>query len=185
MGIFDTVRALLPCDHCGQTGVREVQFKHPGAFLEVCEIGDFVPDVPVGQVALGGGFGCACGEEETVRFSDRAITRRKSHYNDAWVHFDNGFLTDVTRARPVEPTRADLYLYQRLGRRARTQRSALRRVANLCAARRRSVAEGPPDEDTALGRFLAIHDLASEEELLEGIEEALEGVLPGRRGEEE
>lgn len=178
MGIFDTTYADLPCDRCGRTAPRQVQFKHRGAFLEVYELGDFCTTVPAGQVALRGGFTCPCGAEETVRVGDRSWTRRGTHYNDCWVHFDNGFLSDVTRDRPEEPRRVDLALHQRRGQRARRWLGALHRISNLCSARRRSITEGPPDEDDPWGRFLAIHHVASEEELLDRIEDTLADALP-------
>ncbi|MCK4683143.1 hypothetical protein KAT59_08980 [Candidatus Bipolaricaulota bacterium] len=146
MGLFDTVWAELACAHCGKIERRGVQFKHAENSLDSYEVGDYVVGVTAGQVALQEVFDCPCGGEEEVEFLGKTVTRSKRQFTKCWVHFDNGFITAVTRERPVEPKRLSWEMVEHLGRTAQKRKWALEGIENVCRARLEIREKGFPKE---------------------------------------
>jgi len=136
MGLFDTVwasargikkdgnipRAALACAYCGKIERRAVQLKHAENSLDSYEVGDYVVGVPAGQVALQGVFDCPCGGEEEIELLEKTVTRLKRRVTECWVHFDNGFITAVTRERSAEPKRLSWEMVEHLGRTAQKRK---------------------------------------------------------------
>ncbi|MEA3239044.1 MAG: hypothetical protein U9Q94_04615 [Candidatus Bipolaricaulota bacterium] len=188
MGVFDTVRAELACAHCGKIERRGVQFKHAENSLDSYEVGDYVVGVPAGQVALQGVFDCPCGSargigekeifhglsEEEVEFLGKTVTRSKRQFTECWVHFDNGFITAVTRERPVKPKRLSWEMVEHLGRTAQKRKWALEGIENACRARLEIRENGFPKEGDLACLWEHVWGTKDEQELITRILERVD-----------
>lgn len=161
--------AELACAHCGKIERRGVQFKHAESSLESYEIGDYIVGVPAGQVALQGVFDCPCGDEEEVELQGRTVRRPKRLITRCWIHFDNGFITAVTRERPVEPKRLSWEMVERLGRMAQRRKWALEGIENACRARLEIREKGFPEEGDLSRLWEHVWGTKDEQELITSI----------------
>jgi len=180
MGLFDTVwasargikrdgnipRAKLACAHCGKIARRGVQFKHAENSLDSYEVGDYVVGVPAGQVALQGVFDCLRGGEEEVEFLGKTVMRPKRQFTECWVHFDNGFITAVTREQPIESKRLNWEMLERLGRTAQKRKWALEGIKNACRAWLEIREKGSPKEGDLTCLWEHVWGTKDEQELI-------------------
>ena len=188
MGLFDTVwasargirrdgnipRAALACAYCGKIERRAVQLKHAENSLDSYEIADYVVGVPAGQVALQGVFACPCGGEEEIELLGKTVTRPKRRITECWVHFDNGFITAVTRERSVEPKQLSWEMVEHLGRTAQKRKWALEGIENACRARLEIRDKGFPKEGDLSCLWEHVWGTKDEQELITGILERVD-----------
>lgn len=194
MGLFDKVKATVECPECGLEVPREIQFKHPGHRMETYEIGDFVQGVPAGRPLLKTRFVCAGREPETSgthegRESGEAEAGMPAdaeggeglgeHRVECWIHFDRGFLTDVTANKPERPAQREPWMIEQAGWNAQELARKVRGLGALVRHRRETIeaertGKLPPEGEAE--PLLGMHRLRSEAELLDRLESRLENV---------
>lgn len=174
MGIFDTVRALVDCPHCGEEAIRPIQFKHAGHRMAVYEIGEFVQGAPAGRPLLKTSFSCDC--SSTTEGTD---DEEAPQWIDCWIHLDRGFITDVTTEQPQRPTQREEWMIEQAGWNAQAYSRILQGIGSMLRHRRETIEEAErgelPDPEEAEG-FRELHRIRSEEQLLEDLESKLSEV---------
>lgn len=194
MGLFDKVKATVECSECGLEVPREIQFKHPGHRMETYEVGDFVQGVPAGRPLLRTRFTCPGFEATDAGASDQGESdgeatkqavgeagtgERGEHRVACWIHFDRGFLTDVTAHKPERPAQREPWMVEQAGWNAQELARKVRGLGALVQHRRETIeaereGELPPDGEAE--PLLEMHRLRSEAELLDRLESRLENV---------
>ena len=117
MGLFDTIRATLPCPVCGSTKERAIQTKQgPCAMLNL-EIGDTVEPFFYGDYWM---------EEEWDCEDCREKTPEENRWHKAFIHCINGLIVEVTLEKPPQGKLPNWNLIHKLSRDRQRYRQTLR-----------------------------------------------------------
>ena len=124
MGMFDTIRATLPCPVCGSIKEREIQTKQGPCVMLDLEVGDTIEPFFHGDYWMEEEWHCEdC--EERVPEKERWKRRHK-----AFIHCMNGLIVEVTPEKPLEGKLPDWELIHKLSRDRQCYRQTLRIVSN-------------------------------------------------------
>jgi len=117
MGLFDTIRATLPCPVCGSMTEREIQTKQgPCAMLNL-EIGDTIEPFFYGDYWM---------EEEWNCDDCRKQMPDENRWHNAFIHCINGLIIEVSPEKPSQSKLPDWELVHKLSRDRQRYRQTLR-----------------------------------------------------------
>jgi len=106
MGLFDTIRATLPCPVCGSINEREIQTKKGPCALFDLEVGDTLEPFFYGDYWL---------EEDWDCDDCRERTQAETRWHKSFIHCINGLIVEVTpenrrRANCLTGTSSTIFL---------------------------------------------------------------------------
>jgi len=137
MGLFDSIRATLPCDVCGSSTEREIQTKAGPCLMLSLEAGDTIEPFFYGDYWMDERWHC---EDCQQRMPE---AERWQHPQMAFIHCINGLIVEVTSIKPPEGKMPDWTLVHQLSRDRHRYRETLSRIRNsVLGFRRREQTKG-------------------------------------------
>lgn len=134
MGLFDTIRATLPCPVCGSTKERGVQTKQGPCLMLHFEVGDTIEPFFYGDYWI---------EEEWYCEDCREQLPEEKQWHEAFIHCINGLIVEVTPDKPPQGKLPDWDLIYTLSRDRLRFRETLMVIRNsILRFRERTEAEG-------------------------------------------
>ncbi len=133
MGLFDTIRATLPCPVCGSAKERGIQTKQGPCAMLSLEIGDTIEPFFYGDYWM---------EEEWDCDDCRRQTPEENQWHKAFVHCINGLIVDVTPEKPPQGKLPDWDLIHQLSRDRQRFRQTLIGIKNSIWGFRRRMEAG-------------------------------------------
>jgi len=125
MGLFDTIRATLPCPVCGSINEREIQTKKGPCALFDLEVGDTLEPFFYGDNWL---------EEDWDCDDCRERTQAETRWHKSFIHCINGLIVEVTPEKPPQGKLPDWDLIHNLSRDRHRYRQTLRVIKNSVLA---------------------------------------------------
>jgi hypothetical protein len=166
MGMFDTIKAKLPCPVCGSVKERGIQTKKGPCALLNLEIGDTIEPFFYGDYWL---------EEEWNCDDCRKHAPEDNSWHKAFIHCLNGLIIEVAPEKPPLGKLPDWDLIHKLSRDRSLYRETLRTIRGSVLSFKERMAAG----EKARPLFLDIGP-KTVEELLDKI---VEDVDRAKRGE--
>ncbi len=167
MGLFDSIRATLPCPVCGSIKEREIQTKQGPCLMLSLEIGDTIEPFFYGDYWM---------EEEWDCDDCREQMPEEKRWHKGFIHCINGLIVQVTAERPPEAKLPDWDLIHKLSRDRLRFRRTLMGIKNsvLGFRKRKEVGEkrvpfldiGPRTIEELLEQILEDVERAEKEEPL-------------------
>jgi len=124
MGLFDSIRATLPCHVCGSSAEREIQTKKGPCLLLNLEVGDTIEPFFYGDYWIEERWHCEDCQQRMLE------EERWQHAQTAFIHCINGLIVEVTSIKPTEGKMPDWPLVHQLSRDRLRYREALSRIRN-------------------------------------------------------
>jgi len=169
MGLFDTIRATLPCPVCGSTKERAIQTKQgPCAMLNL-EIGDTIEPFFYGDYWM---------EEEWDCEDCREQTPEENRWHKAFIHCINGLIVEVTPENPPHGKLPDWDVIHKLSRDRHRFRVTLTGIKNSILDFRDKMKAG----EEGRSRLFDIGPKTIEEllsQIVDDVERAERGKPPG------
>jgi len=146
MGLFDSIRATLPCGVCGSSVKREIQTKVRPCLMLNLEIGDTIEPFFYGDYWMEEIWHC---DDCQRRMPEK---ERWQHPQTVFIHCINGLIVEVTSTKPPEGKLLDWALVHQLSRDRLRYRETLSKVkSSILAFRRRESTKG--ENNSALFDF--------------------------------
>ena len=173
MGLYDSIKAILPCPVCGSLKEREIQTKKGPCLMLNLEVGDTIEPFFYGDYWTEEEWHCDDCQERLPQ------EKRWNQPHKAFVHCMNGLIVEVRADRPEETKLPDWDLIHQLSRDRLRFRQTLMRIRNsiLGFGRRKEELK-----EKKSGLFLDIFPKTVDELLstiLDDIERAQKGEPPG------
>lgn len=170
MGMFDTIRAILPCPVCGSTAEREIQTKRGPCVLLNFEVGDTIEPFFHGDYWMQERWYCEDCQGNVPE------GKRWDNPHDVFIHCLNGLIIEIVSSKPPYGKLPDWNLIHQLSRDRLRYREALCRIKNTIEGfRRRQASEeqprpalldfGPKTVDELLERIVEQAESAEEDAL--------------------
>ena len=169
MGLFDSIRATLPCHVCGSSTEREIQTKAGPCLMLNLEVGDTIEPFFYGDYWIEESWHCKACQQRMPE------AERWQHAQKAFIHCINGLIVEVTSSKPPEGKIPDWPLVHQLSRDRLRYRETLSRIRNSILGFRRR-------EETKGEKLSALFDIGPKtvDELLDKI---VDDVDRAKRGE--
>ena len=169
MGLFDTIRAGLPCPVCGSTKDREIQTKQGPCAMLNFGLGDTIEPFYYGDYWM---------EEEWNCDDCRKRTREESRWHKAFIHCLNGLIVEVTPEKPPQGKLADWELIHKLSRDRQRYRHCLRVIRGSVLSFKERIEAG----EKKMHPFLDIGPKTIDEllsQIVDDVDSAERGEAPG------
>lgn len=121
MGLFDTIRATLPCPACGSTKERKIQTKQGPCLMLHLEVGDTIEPFYYGDYWI---------EEEWDCEECREQVPEETRWHKVFIHCVSGLVVEVTPNRPLQGKLPEWDLIHTLSRDRRRFRETLMVIRN-------------------------------------------------------
>ncbi len=124
MGLFDSIRADLPCPVCGSVEKREIQTKQGPCLMLDFEVGDTIEPFFPGDYWIEEDWHCDVCQEQVPD------EERWQHPHQVFIHCINGLIVEVTPEKPPQGKLPDWDLIHMLSRDRHSFRRTLRGIKN-------------------------------------------------------
>ena len=121
MGLFDTIRAPLPCPACGSIRRRAIQTKQGPCAMLSFDVGDSIEPFFYGDYWM---------EEEWDCDDCREQMPEEKRWHKAFIHCTNGLIVEVTQEKPPQGKLPDWDLIHKLSRDRQRFRQTLTSIKN-------------------------------------------------------
>ncbi len=172
MGLFDSIRATLPCPVCGSSTEREIQTKRGPCAMLSLEVGDTIEPFFYGDYWMEEDWHCEDCEERAPE------EERSKRWHKAFIHCINGLIVEVTSEKPPQGKLPDWDLIHKLSRDRRRFRQTVTGIRNSILGFRERMEAGEKERST----FLDIGPKTVEEllnKIVDDIERVERGEPPG------